>query len=837
MQDSGLVQRLKDSVLRTTTELRTSFGGLVMAAVALCFLAAILSSPLLLILGFSALAYCILHLHGTVRFLASGDRRRPVQAREFTSSITIVVPLYNEEKHIRSCLESIKNQSLVQWRCLIVDDASTDRGPVLAQQFTKDDPRFELIRHRRNRGLSAARNTGLRYADSTLVTFLDADDLLLSDSLLERVYRYEQEQQDPALAGAFCGILPFGENETVARQSSGGEYRTGIADSITILGECPFNAHAPLIRRDILVDIGGFDESMLAGAEDWDCWQRIMRHGFYFSSTGSIGGLYRRKIGSMTRNGASGHLAQAREIYSKAEQPFSLAASFEGVVPFTKPVSQYPPLITLLSRTARFAASSYVTGGVESLQQVIASIEEPSGSFLLRHIDLHDTARQAAMNALAITNPASDPRFSEVSGIVETAIRERLSQLDELAIRNSSIVGSRTFTALLLVTDPFEARCAIHDFKSLPKGSEVGIIVPAADDDQGVLDLLTYAGVGSFSISDLVFGAVTANQFLAYRNSGFFAEEFGKLAQSVGCHVDQVQLDEEDTQNIDSDLPSLATAIEGRRSVEETLARKARTSTFRYPPRIFELEESGDADHRKLEAMRDLHQGERCVIVGNGPSLNSTRLEYLSGEVTIATNGIFYKTEESGFMPTFFVVEDTSVMQENLDRIIDYDPEYKLFPAQYRSLHPPGERTLFFRMNRGFYEKSGPNYCVPRFSVEFPERAYCGQSVTYINLQLAYFLGFTEVYLVGVDFDYRIPDSAIRNGDNITSTESDPNHFHPDYFGAGKTWKDPKLDRVLLNYQYAKRIFESTGRKIYNATQGGKLEVFERVDYESTFRP
>ena len=138
-------------------------------------------------------------------------------------------------------------------------------------------------------------------------------------------------------------------------------------------------------------------------------------------------------------------------------------------------------------------------------------------------------------------------------------------------------------------------------------------------------------------------------------------------------------------------------------------------------------------------------------------------------------------------------------------------------------------------MNRGFYEKTSPNYCVPRFSTDISEKIYCGQSVTYVNLQLAFYMGFTDIYLIGMDFSYTIPKSAERKGDLIKSTEDDPNHFHKDYFGKGKTWKDPKLNRVKQNYLMAKLSYESVGRKIWNASFGGKLEVFERCDYNKLF--
>lgn len=240
-------------------------------------------------------------------------------------------------------------------------------------------------------------------------------------------------------------------------------------------------------------------------------------------------------------------------------------------------------------------------------------------------------------------------------------------------------------------------------------------------------------------------------------------------------------------------------------------------------------------DTSALQKYHNIHSGERCFIVGNGPSLNNTEMHLLNNETSFAVNGIFYLTEMMGYKPTYYMVEDTSVMKENIADIISYDVPHKFFPSIYTNLHPTDKNVHFFKMNRGFYEPRSPNYCIPRFSTDFSERAYCGQSVTFINLQLAYYMGFQEVYLVGMDFNYEIPTAFERKGDIITSTHSDPNHFHPDYFGTGKTWKNPKLDRVLNNYRMAKLVYESAGRKIYNATVGGKLELFEKVDFNALF--
>ncbi len=175
-------------------------------------------------------------------------------------------------------------------------------------------------------------------------------------------------------------------------------------------------------------------------------------------------------------------------------------------------------------------------------------------------------------------------------------------------------------------------------------------------------------------------------------------------------------------------------------------------------------------------------------------------------------------------------------MKENIAEIRAYEAPFKFFPTIYSNLHAKTPNTFFFHMNRGFYEKTSPNYAVPRFSTDASKVLYCGQSVTYINLQLAFFMGFTDVYLIGMDFDYVIPESHKRNGDVLLSDTDDTNHFHKDYFGKGKTWKDPKLDRVAMNYRQAKLSYEAVGRRIYNATVGGHLEIFPRVDYETLLR-
>jgi hypothetical protein len=252
--------------------------------------------------------------------------------------------------------------------------------------------------------------------------------------------------------------------------------------------------------------------------------------------------------------------------------------------------------------------------------------------------------------------------------------------------------------------------------------------------------------------------------------------------------------------------------------------------------KIHDLGLKGIFNTSSLKGFKNKYKGQRVFIVGNGPSLNKHDLKLLDGEYSFAVNGIFYKTRENGYKPTFYVVEDRHVAKDNIDEINKYDVPYKFFPVDYRDMIKKTNNTFFFSMDKGYYHKSSPNFALPRFSPDANSILYCGQSVTMINIQLAAYMGFSEIYLIGMDHNYVLPSDAEVNGEEITSNSDDPNHFHPDYFGKGKIWHDPHLDRVQRSYHYMKLALESKEIKIFNATVGGKLEVFERKCYDGLFK-
>ena len=233
---------------------------------------------------------------------------------------------------------------------------------------------------------------------------------------------------------------------------------------------------------------------------------------------------------------------------------------------------------------------------------------------------------------------------------------------------------------------------------------------------------------------------------------------------------------------------------------------------------------------RKLKALKNKHEGERCFIIGNGPSLRISDLDLLNDEITFAFNKIYLAYDQTEFRPTYYVVADVNVIGNNAGRINGLrDESIKLFPYEFDHRIQGTERTIYFNFEYEYlyYTK------MPKFSKNPLRCMYCGGTVTTKALQLAYYMGIREVYLIGIDFFFNVPDNRLQNG--IVSCEGEINHFHPDYRKEGEVWGLPDLALQERSYRLAKKVYESDGRRIFNATRGGKLDVFPRIDFDLLF--
>lgn len=235
-------------------------------------------------------------------------------------------------------------------------------------------------------------------------------------------------------------------------------------------------------------------------------------------------------------------------------------------------------------------------------------------------------------------------------------------------------------------------------------------------------------------------------------------------------------------------------------------------------------------NEKKLLALKNKYNGQRIFIIGNGPSLKKTDIRLLKNEITIGCNGLFMMFDYMGFLPTFYTVEDTLVAEDRAEIVNKIRGTIKVFPYDLKYCLGTDEDTIFINFLRRY-----PGF--PQFSSHFEHCAYWGGTVTYFNMQLAYYLGAAEIYLIGIDHNYKSPSPADKQEKNvITSRTQDLNHFHPDYFGPGFRYHDPMTERMEFAYKKAKDFFAKNGIEIYNATAGGKLEVFQRISYEKVMK-
>jgi hypothetical protein len=125
------------------------------------------------------------------------------------------------------------------------------------------------------------------------------------------------------------------------------------------------------------------------------------------------------------------------------------------------------------------------------------------------------------------------------------------------------------------------------------------------------------------------------------------------------------------------------------------------------------------------------------------------------------------------------------------------------------------------------------------FSLRVPSFVAAVKTVTITAIQLAVHMGFNPIYLIGCDTRYTIPASVLEDSGNrqalLSTLDDDPNHFDPRYFGYGRRWHQPNPELMVQHYQLVEAVLSARGVAVFNATVGGDLEVFPRVDYASLF--
>lgn len=227
------------------------------------------------------------------------------------------------------------------------------------------------------------------------------------------------------------------------------------------------------------------------------------------------------------------------------------------------------------------------------------------------------------------------------------------------------------------------------------------------------------------------------------------------------------------------------------------------------------------ASIQRLAAYKDIHRGERCVIIGNGPSLQMTDVSRLKGVYTFGMNRVYLAFPKWGFETSYYVAINDLVVEQCAEDIRNL-PMPKFISWHAHRYLTPTEDTNFLHTT----------YTGPRFTRDARRRMWEGATVTYVSMQLAYFMGFSEVVLIGVDHSF---ESQGKPNQTVVSQGDDPNHFDVRYFGKGFRWQLPDLETSAVGYSMARQAFEQDGRRIVDATIDGKLTVFPKVNFNTLF--
>jgi hypothetical protein len=217
---------------------------------------------------------------------------------------------------------------------------------------------------------------------------------------------------------------------------------------------------------------------------------------------------------------------------------------------------------------------------------------------------------------------------------------------------------------------------------------------------------------------------------------------------------------------------------------------------------------------RKLQAWKDKYSGKKAVIVCNGPSLLKSDLSLLKETFTFGLNKINLLFDKSDFRPSCIVAVNRFVIEQNAEFYNQTD--IPLFLDSYGSnFVKSSERKIFLHSCRQ-----------SKFARDCSLSIFQGYTVTFVAMQLAFYMGFQKVALIGCDHNFSTKGAA---NQVAIADHKDKNHFDPKYFSGGVKWQLPDLPQSEASYNLAKYIYEATHRKIFNATEGGALEIFPRI--------
>ncbi len=220
-----------------------------------------------------------------------------------------------------------------------------------------------------------------------------------------------------------------------------------------------------------------------------------------------------------------------------------------------------------------------------------------------------------------------------------------------------------------------------------------------------------------------------------------------------------------------------------------------------------------------LQSLRNKHQGKRCFLIANGPSLKNMDLSGLKDEITFGMNRIYLMFDKMNFVPTYYVCINELILDQFHQEIAKVET-IKLLNWRTRKYFKKSDNTFFLKENYTLKDT---------FKPDITDSTSSGATVTYVCLQAAFHMGFTEVVIIGMDHSF--VEKGTPSKTEVRVSEKDESHFHPNYFPKGMKWQLPDLHRSNIDYQLANIHYSQHGRIILDATPNGKCQIFKKINF------
>lgn len=220
---------------------------------------------------------------------------------------------------------------------------------------------------------------------------------------------------------------------------------------------------------------------------------------------------------------------------------------------------------------------------------------------------------------------------------------------------------------------------------------------------------------------------------------------------------------------------------------------------------------------RKIKHYKSRYLNKKAVIICNGPSLNKSDLSLLDNVFTFGLNKINLLFDRTDFRPSCIVSVNPLVIEQNSSFYNQTSIPLFLDSFALKFVSNSPSRIFFHSCQED------------KFARDCSISIYHGYTVTFVAMQLAFYMGFSDVTLIGCDHSFSEKGPANMK---VISKEKDNDHFDPGYFAGGLEWQLPDLPASEYNYSRAKNTYEAFGRRLVNSTEGGELKILPRLPLE-----